>query len=70
MATVAAGAAGDAPAARIARKHAAIGIFFSTLALNTMKDYRETHMDGSNTFIYPRYLTPHLFDFKGRAIFV
>ena len=39
------------------------------LAINTLKGYKETHLDKSNDFIYSRFLTPYLNDFKGWAIF-
>jgi lipopolysaccharide biosynthesis glycosyltransferase len=39
------------------------------LALNLISNYSELHGDGSNTFIYSRFLTPSLMDFKGWAIF-
>jgi len=40
------------------------------LALNLFKDYTETHTDGSNQFIYSRFLVPHLMQFTGHAIFI
>jgi lipopolysaccharide biosynthesis glycosyltransferase len=40
------------------------------LALNLFKDYTETHTDGSNQFIYSRFLVPHLMQFSGHAIFI
>jgi lipopolysaccharide biosynthesis glycosyltransferase len=40
------------------------------LALNLVKDYTETHTDGSNQFIYSRFLVPHLMNFSGHAIFI
>lgn len=40
------------------------------LALNLFKDYNETHNDGSNQFIYSRFLVPHLMDYRGWAIFI
>jgi len=39
------------------------------LAINTLREYRETHLDGSNTFTYSRFLTPYLCNFEGWAIF-
>lgn len=40
------------------------------LALNTLKGlYTEEHTDGSNAFIYSRFLVPYLCDFDGWAIF-
>lgn len=40
------------------------------LALNLMQDYNETHTDGSNQFIYSRFLVPHLMGYQGHAIFI
>ena len=40
------------------------------LALNLFEDYKETHTDGSNQFIYSRFLVPHLMDYTGHAIFI
>jgi lipopolysaccharide biosynthesis glycosyltransferase len=40
------------------------------VALNLFKDYAETHTDGSNHFIYTRFLVPHLMKFQGHAIFI
>lgn len=44
-------------------------VSFTPLALNTLGDYAETHKDGSNEFIYSRFLVPHLMGFQGWAIF-
>ena len=46
-----------------------IPVFFMPLAVNTLKDYKETHKDRSNDFIYSRFLTPYLNNFTGWAIF-
>jgi len=47
-----------------------IPVRFTPLALNTLKDYTETHTDGSNSFIYSRFLVPYLNGFKGMALFL
>ncbi len=44
-------------------------VTFTPLAVQTLKDYKEKHADGSNAFIYSRFLTPYLNNFKGWAIF-
>jgi len=44
-------------------------VAFVPLVLRTLEGYKETHSDGSNAFIYSRFLTPFLFDFQGWAIF-
>ena len=40
------------------------------VALNLFEDYAETHTDGSNHFIYTRFLVPHLMQYEGWAIFI
>ena len=40
------------------------------VALNLFKEYAETHTDGSNHFIYTRFLVPYLMDYQGWAIFI
>jgi len=40
------------------------------LALNLLKDYTELHTDGSNDFIYSRFLVPYLQGFTGWAIYI
>jgi lipopolysaccharide biosynthesis glycosyltransferase len=40
------------------------------LALNLFSDYNETHTDGSNQFIYSRFLVPHLMGYNSWAIFI
>jgi lipopolysaccharide biosynthesis glycosyltransferase len=40
------------------------------LALNILQDYKETHTDGSNEFIYSRFLVPHLMNYFDWAIFI
>lgn len=44
-------------------------LMFMPLALNNLTMYSEIHTDGSNNFIYSRFLTPYLFNFDGWAIF-
>lgn len=46
-----------------------IPVTFTPLALQNMNFYGENHCDGSNQFIYSRFLTPYLMSFKGWAIF-
>ena len=40
------------------------------VALNLFKEYSETHTDGSNHFIYTRFLVPYLMQYEGWAIFI
>lgn len=44
-------------------------VSFAPLTLTALPGYRETHTDGSNAFIYSRFLTPWLYEFNGWAIF-
>jgi hypothetical protein len=44
-------------------------VSFIPLAANNLPDYKESHTDGSNTFIYKRFLTPYICEFQGWAIF-
>ena len=45
-------------------------VAITPLALNNFKEYTETHTDGSNQFIYSRFLVPYLSGFHGWAIFM
>jgi lipopolysaccharide biosynthesis glycosyltransferase len=51
-------------------RHASRPVAIVPLALNLFTDYTETHTDGSNHFIYSRFLVPHLMDYLGHAIFI
>jgi lipopolysaccharide biosynthesis glycosyltransferase len=44
-------------------------VAFIPLSLKALEGYKETHTDGSNAFIYSRFLVPHLMGYKGWAIF-
>jgi lipopolysaccharide biosynthesis glycosyltransferase len=48
---------------------ATMPVQFLPLAENTLNEYKEVHTDGSNKFIYSRFLTPYLMNFAGWAIF-
>jgi len=50
-------------------ERSSLPVQFTPLAENTLAGYRETHTDGSNRFIYSRFLTPHLNGYEGWAIF-
>lgn len=50
-------------------EHASQPVSFTPLVLQALPGYQETHKDGSNTFIYSRFLTPYLCGFEGWAIF-
>jgi len=51
-------------------RHASQPVQIIPVALNLFKDYTETHNDGSNHFIYTRFLVPYLMDWTGHAIFI
>jgi lipopolysaccharide biosynthesis glycosyltransferase len=51
-------------------RHSSQPVAITPLALNLLTDYKETHTDGSNHFIYSRFLVPHLTNYKGWAIFI
>ncbi len=44
-------------------------IRFIPLSENLLKKYKETHLDGSNQFVYSRFLAPYLNEYRGWAIF-
>lgn len=44
-------------------------VSFIPLSLDMLSQYTEQHTDGSNDFIYSRFLVPYLCDFDGWAIF-
>ena len=44
-------------------------IQITPLALSLLDEFKETHNDRSNDFIYSRFLTPYLNNFEGWAIF-
>lgn len=51
-------------------RHASQPVAIMPLALNLFQDYEETHTDGSNHFVYSRFLVPHLMSYTGWAIFI
>jgi lipopolysaccharide biosynthesis glycosyltransferase len=51
-------------------RHASAPVAIVPLALNNFRDYTETHTDGSNQFIYSRFLVPYLMGYSGHAIFM
>ena len=50
-------------------ENASVPCRFMPLNMKSLKAYDETHTDGSNEFIYSRFLVPHLMNFKGWAIY-
>lgn len=51
-------------------RHSSIPVAIVPVALNLFGEYSETHTDGSNHFIYTRFLVPYLMGFSGWAIFI
>lgn len=51
-------------------RHASQPVSIIPLALNLFQDYTEKHTDGSNQFIYSRFLVPYLSNFNDWAIFI
>lgn len=45
-------------------------VAITPLALNNLAGYTERHTDGSNQFIYSRFLVAHLMDYAGWALFI
>lgn len=46
-------------------------VSFVPLTLKSLEGvYKEVHTDGSNAFIYSRFLAPYLCNFNGRALFI
>jgi lipopolysaccharide biosynthesis glycosyltransferase len=51
-------------------RHSSQPVSIIPLALNLFQDYQETHTDGSNPFIYTRFLVPYLMRWNSWAIFM
>ena len=51
-------------------RHASQPVQIMPIALNMFRDYTETHGDGSNQFVYTRFLVPHLMGFTDWAIYI
>lgn len=50
-------------------RHASMPVSITALHLPNLKGYSEQHEDGTNAFIYTRFLVPWLCDYTGWAIF-
>lgn len=44
-------------------------VCFIPLAIDTLRGYEEFHADGSNDFIYTRFLTPYICSYDGWALY-
>lgn len=51
-------------------RHSSDMLSISPLALGNLTSYSESHLDGSNQFIYTRFLIPHLMNYHGWALFI
>lgn len=51
-------------------RHSSTPVSITPLALTNLKDYVEQHADGSNDFIYSRFLVPHLTNFSGWGLYL
>lgn len=51
-------------------RHSSQPVAIVPVALNLFREYSETHTDGSNHFIYTRFLVPYLMDYQGWAVFI
>jgi hypothetical protein len=51
-------------------RHSSEPLGITPLALNNLGSYSESHRDGSNQFIYSRFLVPHLAGFSGWALYI
>ena len=47
-----------------------IPVRFMSLNMKSLSGYSEVHTDGSNEFIYSRFLVPYLMNFDGWAIYL
>ena len=50
-------------------QNTSVPVQITPLVLSQLQEFNETHDDRSNDFVYSRFLTPFLSDFKGWAIF-
>ena len=51
-------------------RHSSKPVTIHPLALTNIEEYKEGHKDGSNQFIYSRFLVPYLMGWKGTALFI
>ena len=51
-------------------ERSSIPVRFTPLNMKSLSGYSEVHTDGSNEFIYSRFLVPYLMNFHGWAIYV
>lgn len=51
-------------------RHSSKPVIIHPLALANLQGYTEGHKDGSNDFIYSRFLVPYLMGWAGRALYI
>jgi lipopolysaccharide biosynthesis glycosyltransferase len=51
-------------------RHSTKPLAITPLSLKNLSSYEETHDDGSNHFVYSRFLLPHLMEYKGWALYI
>lgn len=51
-------------------RHSSVPVAITPLALKNLGDYAEGHDDGSNEFIYSRFLVPKLMGYQGWALYI
>lgn len=51
-------------------RHSSVPVSLTPLSLSNLRGYQEKHTDGSNQFIYSRFMVPHLQNYEGWAIFM
>ena len=51
-------------------RHSSSLLSLTPLALNNLSNYTESHTDGSNSFIYSRFLVPKLMNYTGWALYI
>ena len=50
-------------------ENSTVPVRFLPLSISSLSNYKEFHKDGSNEFIYSRFLVPYMMNFKGWAIY-
>ena len=50
-------------------ENSTVPVRFLPLSMSSLSNYKEVHKDGSNEFIYSRFLVPYMMNFKGWAIY-
>ena len=51
-------------------RHSSVPLAITPLALTNLGQYQEGHTDGSNEFIYSRFLVPHLMNYSGWGLYI